>query len=97
MRKLVALSLFALAAGAGAAQAQYYYGPGPYYGPPPGYYDGPPQGYYRRGGPDAPIYSQDNFGNPEVWFRPVYTPYGPRCRQAGYTVQDGYCKRYRGY
>jgi hypothetical protein len=66
-----------------------------YAGPPPGYY-GPPRGYYR--GLDRPIYGEDSFGRPEVWFRPYVAPNGSlQCAQPGYTVQNGICKRYRGY
>jgi hypothetical protein len=77
------------------------YGPG--YGSGPGYGPeyGPPRssGYGARpSGYDQPIYQQDSFGNPEIWYQPYSDQYGrPMCRQHRYTVQDGYCKPYRGY
>ena len=65
-----------------------YYGPPPSYGPPP-YVErrvyGPPGGW-------EVIHGRSNFGAPEVW----YVPRGGRC-PGGFTIQDGICKRYRGY
>lgn len=71
------------------------YGPG-YGGPPRGYYEpAPPR---RRGGHDQPIYGTNSRGQPEIWYRPVVNRRGElTCLQSGYTVQDGVCKRYRGY
>jgi hypothetical protein len=67
-------------------------GGGGYGGP---VYRGP---VYGGGGYNAPIPQQDNFGRPEVWFRPYRDPYGRLvCAQRDFTVQDGYCKPYRGY
>jgi hypothetical protein len=45
-----------------------------------------------------PIYGQNSYGQPEIWFPAVVDRYGrPGCAQPGYTVQDGVCKRFRGY
>lgn len=79
------------------APAPYYapgYGPGPGYG---GGYGGPPAyGYYRGGG--GAIQGESSTGRQETWFRPYRDADGqPHCRQPGYTLQDGVCKRYRGY
>ncbi len=68
------------------------YGPGyrPGYGP--GY--GPPPGAYY----DRPLYGENSWGEREIWFRPHVNRRGQlECAQRGYTVQDGVCKRYRGY
>ena len=47
---------------------------------------------------DRPIQGESSYGQPEVWFRVQYDRSGrPYCAQRGYTVQDGVCKRYRGY
>lgn len=67
---------------------------------PPQYYNAPPPGAYYGGGRSyggGAVQAQDSFGNPEVWFRPAFGPNGPYCVQRGFTVQDGWCKRYRGY
>lgn len=46
---------------------------------------------------ERPIYGESSYGEPEIWFRPRYG-YGGRGRcPPGFTVQDGVCKRYRGY
>ena len=97
MKKL-ALFLVAVTSllGSGSiASAQYYYGggyygaPSPYYGNP--YHDG---GYRGRGyGYGGAIIGQNNYGQLERWY-PVGR--GGICPR-GYTVQDGVCKRYRGY
>jgi hypothetical protein len=60
-----------------------------------GYGCAPMRAHIRpRYGRDA-IAGQNSFGDPEVWFRPHYG-YGATCPR-GFTVQDGVCKRYRGY
>ena len=93
MRKL-ALFLFAATSllGSGSiASAQYYYGGG-YYGAPGPYYGG---GYYggRGYGYGGAIIGQNSYGQLERW-HPV-GQYGTCPR--GFSVQDGVCKRYRGY
>ena len=93
MRKL-ALFLFAATSllGCGSiASAQYYYGGG-YYGAPGPYYGG---GYYggRGYGYGGAIIGQNSYGQLERWY-PVGR-YGTCPR--GFSVQDGVCKRYRGY
>lgn len=72
-----------------------YYGGhrGPRLEPVPRYYSPPPPRYT-----DRPIYGHNSSGRPEVWFRPYRNQVGAlACAQPGYTVQDGVCKRYRGY
>src|SRR4051812_21527372 len=68
------------------------YGPPPYRGP---YYErreyGPPSGVVGPGGWRA-IRGESSQGRSEIW----YAPQGGRCPQ-GHTIQDGVCKRYRGY
>src|SRR5215467_5265647 len=97
--KKFALVLFAatsLLGSGGIASAQYYYGggyygaPGPYYGHR--YYGG---GYYggRGYGYGGAIIGQNNYGQLERWY-PIGR-YGTCPR--GFSVQDGVCKRYRGY
>jgi hypothetical protein len=91
MKKL-ALFLFATVSllGSGSiATAQYYYGGGYYGGPDPYYRYGRGYGYGYGGA----IIGRDNFGRQEVWYR---VGPGGRCPR-GFTVQDGFCKRYRGY
>ncbi len=62
------------------------------FGPPPyrerSYED---RGY---GGPGSwrAIRGQNSYGDPEIW----YAPRGGQCPR-GFTIQDGVCKRYRGY
>jgi hypothetical protein len=93
---LLLLAVTSLLGFGSIASAQYYYGggyygaPSPYYGNP--YHDG---GYYRgRGyGYGGAIIGQNNYGQLERWY-PVGR--GGICPR-GYTVQDGVCKRYRGY
>ena len=73
--------------------------------PPPQYYDGHREPgvvphYYRppQRDIDRPIYGRSSSGRPETWFRPYRNQVGAlACAQPGYTVQDGVCKRYRGY
>ena len=98
MKKL-ALFLFAAVSllGSGSiATAQYgggyYGGPDPYYRPrydDGRYYGGRGYGYGYGGA----IIGSDSFGRQEVWYR---VGPGGRCPR-GFTVQDGFCKRYRGY
>jgi hypothetical protein len=70
---------------------------GPYVEPPryrEPYYErreyGPPRGM-GPGGWHA-IRGENSQGRPEIW----YVPQAGRCPQ-GFTIQDGVCKRYRGY
>jgi hypothetical protein len=62
-----------------------YYAPSPYYAP--GLYGPPPGAYY--GGP--PRYPRE-----AMYYRPGRYKTWNGC-QAGWTVQDGLCKPYRGY
>jgi hypothetical protein len=109
----VVLTAGAVVSMGGAAWAQtFYFGfstdpypppPPPYYGPPPQYYGPAPappyygsRRYYRDY--DEPRYYRYGEGYAE---RGYYYPPG-RYRtwngcQAGWTVQDGLCKPYRGY
>lgn len=100
------IAIAALAALATSAEARDGCGRGwywdgyacaPQYAGPPGYRGyGPPRGRYR--GIDRPIYGESSYGRPEIWFRPYVNRHGQlQCAQPGYTVQDGVCKRYRGY
>ena len=98
MKKL-ALFLFAATSllGSGSkASAQYFYDGRYFYGPGPSqggqYSDGE---YYReRGyGPGEAMLGYNSYGKPEAWY-PVEP--GGICPK-GHTVQDGVCKRYRGY
>ena len=96
MMKKLALILFAATSllGSGSIAAAQYYGGGYYGAPGPGYryYDG---GYYggRGYGYGGAMIGQNNYGQPERWY-PVGR-YGTCPR--GYSVQDGVCKRYRGF
>jgi len=90
MKKL-ALFLVAVTSllGSASISSAQYYGGG-YYGGNP-YYDG---GYYRRGyGYGGAVIGQNNYGQPERWYPVGRHGTCPR----GYSVQDGVCKRYRGY
>jgi hypothetical protein len=99
MKKIVVILLAgaSLVGAAGIASGQYYYGGGNYYGRPGPYYGDPYRGryyhdgYYQRG--RGAIVGRDSFGRQELYY-PVGR--GGRC-PPGYTVQDGVCKRYRGY
>lgn len=84
---------------AGAADARDGCGRGWYFD---GYSCRPYQSYYRPryGYPpryERPIYGESSYGEPEIWYRPRYDYEGRLRCPPGHTVQDGVCKRYRGY
>jgi len=93
---ILALTMAALFAAAGGASAQYYPGPGV------GVYIGPRydrdyderrydrREYERRG------YEREYRGGYNREPRYARPAPGGKC-QRGYTVQDGFCKPYRGY
>jgi len=98
--KIAAIALTAVVAATGAASAQTFYfgvGPDPYRVPPPYYAPspyyapapyGPPPGAYYGGRPGYP--------REAMYYRPGRYKTWNGC-QAGWTVQDGLCKPYRGY
>lgn len=78
-----------------------YYRPPPdrYYGPPPGYYyDPPPPRYYGPPRDEGTVFQFDfGGGDNRRYQRPIRRNGQLTCARRGYTVQDGWCKPYRGY